>query len=300
MNASVATPAPFALHRLGNVVKTFLLLAAMSALTLLIGQRLGGPNGLVLAGGVVLLMNAVTFWFSDRIALAMTGAKELPRSELPWLHAMVDQLAARADLPRPRLYLVHSATPNAFATGRSPKHAAIAVTTGLLELLARPASFGAEPERRELMAVLAHELSHVRNRDTLTMTIAGTLAGLITQLAQFAFFWGAGRDDDESPGASLGLLLVAPLAATLLQLAVSRSREFDADAAAAQLTHDPLALANALARLESGNRLRPMHQNPATAHLFIVNPLAGGGLLKLFATHPPIEERIERLVALRG
>lgn len=297
MNATVLE-APTALHRAGNLLKTGVLLAALSALVLVLGQRLGGPHGLLVSGGLVLLMNFVSFWFSDRIALAMNGARELPPSELPWLHALTAQLARRADLPLPRLYVVSSLTPNAFATGRSPKHAAIAVTTGLLEVL----------DRRELTGVLAHELAHVKNRDTLIMTVAATLAGVISHLAQLAFFWGGallgGRSDDrEDTGGSalgtLGLLLVAPLAATLLQLAVSRSREFDADATAAQLTGDPLGLANALARLEQGNRALPMDHSPATAHLFIVNPLSGGGLMSLFATHPPIAARIERLARLR-
>jgi heat shock protein HtpX len=297
MNAT-AVQSPTALHRAGNLLKTGVLLAALSALVLVIGQRLGGPNGLLMSGALVLVMNFASYWFSDRIALAMNGARELPPSELPWLHALVGQLAHRAELPTPRLYVVHSPTPNAFATGRSPKQAAIAVTTGLLELL----------DRRELTGVLAHELAHVKNRDTLIMTVAATLAGVISHVAQLAFFWGGallgGRSDDrEDDGGSalgtLGLLLVAPITATLLQLAVSRSREYDADATAAQLTGDPLALANALARLEQGNRLLPMERSPATAHLYIVNPLSGGGLMSLFSTHPPIAERIERLVALR-
>lgn len=285
-------------HRAGNLVKTGLLLAALSALVLVLGRRLGGANGLVMAGGLVLVMNVVSFWFSDRIALAMNGARELPRSELPWLHALVQQLASRAELPVPRLYVVASDTPNAFATGRSPEHAAIAVTTGLLHHL----------DRRELTGVLAHELAHVKNRDTLIMTVAATLAGVITQLAQWAFFWGGsllgGRSDDGEEGGSalstLGALLVAPIAATLLQLAVSRSREYDADATAAQLTGDPMALANALARLEQGNRALPMPNAAATAHLYIVNPLSGGLLSSLFSTHPPMGERIERLVAMRA
>lgn len=284
------------IHRAGNLVKTGVLLAAMSALVLFLGQRLGGANGLLISGAVVLLMNFGAWWFSDRIALAMNGARELSRGELPWLQALVDQLASRAGLPRPKLYVVETPTPNAFATGRSPEHAAVAVTTGLLEQL----------DRRELIGVLAHELAHVKNRDTLIMTVAATLAGVITHVAQLAFFWGGaltGRSDDgdEEHGsglATLGVLLVAPIAATLLQLAISRSREFDADATAAQITGDPRGLANALARLEHGNRALPMDHSPATAHLFIVNPLSGGGVMSLFATHPPMQARIERLLQL--
>lgn len=296
MSSATLTSTPW-LHRGGNLLKTGLLLAALSALVLVLGQRLGGPQGLAIAGGVVLLMNFVSYWFSDRIALAMHGARELPRSELPWLHALLDEVARRANLPRPRLYVMDTDTPNAFATGRSPEHSAVAVTTGLLQLL----------DRRELAGVLAHEVAHVKNRDTLIMTVAATLAGVITHLAQMAFFWGGsllGRHDDEDEGSSvfgtIGVLLVAPIAATLLQLAISRSREFDADATAAEITGDPQALASALSRLEQGNRLLPMDRSPASAHLFIVNPLSGGGVMGLFATHPPIEARIEKLLAMRG
>jgi heat shock protein HtpX len=285
------------LHRGGNLLKTGLLLAAMSALVLVLGQRLGGPQGLVIAGGVVLLMNFVSYWFSDRIALAMHGARELSAHELPWLHGLLDEVSRRANLPRPRLYVIEGDTPNAFATGRSPEKAAVAVTTGLLQLL----------DRRELAGVLAHEVAHVKNRDTLIMTVAATLAGVITHLAQLAFFWGGsllgGGQDDEDEGSSafatIGVLLVAPIAATLLQLAISRSREFDADATAAEITGDPRALASALSRLEQGNRLLPMDRSPASAHLFIVNPLSGGGVMGLFATHPPIAARIEKLLAMR-
>jgi len=281
-------------HRLSNVVKTTLLLAALSALVLAVGQAVGGGRGLLVAGAVVLVMNSVSYWFSDSLALAMNGAKPLASGAVPALEQLTAQLARRAGLPMPRLYVIHSPTPNAFATGRNPQRAAVAVTTGLLELL----------DRRELAGVLAHELSHVKNRDTLIMTVAATLAGVITQVAQWAFWWGGallGRgDDDDSPNAlaTLGLLIVAPLSATLLQLAISRSREFDADAAAAELTGDPRGLASALARLEDGNQLRHLNRSPATAHLYIVNPLSGGGVLSLFATHPPIERRIERLLAM--
>lgn len=281
-------------HRVSNLVKTTVLLAALSALVLAVGQLIGGPRGLVVAGVIVLAMNFFSYWFSDSLALAMSGAKPLAPGAVPGLEPLTAQLARRAGLPMPRLYVIESRTPNAFATGRTPERAAVAVTTGLLELL----------DRRELAGVLAHELAHVKHRDTLIMTVAATLAGVITQVAQWAFFWGGavlGRgDDDDSPNAlaTLGLLIVAPLSATLLQLAISRSREFDADAAAAELTGDPRGLASALARLEDGNHLHHLNQNPATAHLYIVNPLSGGGVLSLFATHPPIERRIERLLAM--
>jgi heat shock protein HtpX len=266
-------------------------------LTLGVGHLIGGPKGLLVSGALVLVMNFVSFWFSDSLALMMNRARPLEPGQVPWLESMTADLARRAGLPMPRLYLVDSPTPNAFATGRSPEQAAVAVTTGLLQLLGR----------RELAGVLAHELSHVKNRDTLIMTVAGTLAGAITHVAQLVFWWGGallgrGDDEDEEGGgvlATLGLLIVAPVAATLLQLGISRAREFDADASAAQLTGDPQGLASALSRLESGNRSIPLDHSPATAHLFVVNPLSGRGVLGLFATHPPIEARVERLLSMR-
>ncbi|MEW5741222.1 MAG: zinc metalloprotease HtpX [Myxococcota bacterium] len=282
-------------HRVSNVLKTTVLLAALSALMLAVGHLVGGPRGLLFAGAFVLVMNFASYWFSDALALMMNGARPLQPGEAPQLEQLTAQLARRAGLPMPRLYVIHSRTPNAFATGRSPEKAAIAVTTGLLEIL----------EPRELAGVLAHELSHVKNRDTLIMTVAATLAGVITQVVHWVFWWGGallGRsdDDDGAPNAlaTLGLLLVAPLTATLLQLAISRSREYDADATAAELTQDPRGLASALARLEEANHFHPLNRSPATAHLFIVNPLSGGAVLSLFSTHPPIQRRIERLLAL--
>lgn len=286
-------------HRVGNALKTTVLLAGLTALVLLIGQRLGGPRGLAFAGFFVVVMNFASYWFSDKIALAMHGAKPLPRQQAPWLHDMVERLAERAGMPVPKLYLLPMPMPNAFATGRSPKHAAVAVTTGLMELL----------DRRELEGVLAHELAHVRNRDTLIGTVAATLAGVISYAAQMLFFFGGSMlsrsDDDEGGGgafAQLGLLLVAPIAATLLQLAVSRSREYGADATGAQLCGDPEALASALMKLERGAQLMPYDRAPASSHLFIVNPLSGGGVMKLFSTHPPIPERVRRLqeMSVRG
>jgi heat shock protein HtpX len=286
-------------HRLGNALKTTVLLAGLTALVLLIGQKLGGARGLAIAGFFVVVMNFASYWFSDKIALAMHGAQPLPRHQAPWLHDMLERLSARADMPTPRLYLLPTATPNAFATGRSPKHAAVAVTTGILEIL----------DRRELEGVLAHELAHVRNRDTLIGTVAATLAGVISYAAQMLFWFGGSmlsRDDDEEGGgiagalSSLGLLLVAPIAATLLQLAVSRSREYGADLTGAQLCGDPDALADALMKLERGAQLMPYDRAPATSHLFIVNPLSGRAVMKLFSTHPPIPERVRRLRELGG
>jgi heat shock protein HtpX len=285
-------------HRLGNALKTTVLLAGLTALVLLIGQRLGGPRGLAFAGFFVVVMNFVSYWFSDKIALAMHGAKPLPREQAPWLHDMVERLAARAGMPVPKVYLLPTPTPNAFATGRSPRHAAVAVTAGLMEIL----------DRRELEGVLAHELAHVRNRDTLIGTVAATLAGVISYAAQMLFFFGGSmlsRGDDDEGGAGdafaqIGLLLVAPIAATLLQLAVSRSREYGADATGAELCGDPDALANALLKLDQGAHLMPYDRAPASSHLFIVNPLSGGGVMKLFSTHPPIPERVRRLREMSG
>lgn len=281
-------------HRTSNILKTAVLLAGMTALVMGIGHLIGGARGLLWAGAIVVVMNFVSFWFSDKLALAMNRAHPLPPGELPWLEQMVARIAQRANVPMPRLYLVDSHTPNAFATGRSPEKAAVAVTTGLLKIL----------NQRELAGVIAHELSHVKNRDTLIMTVAATLAGVISHVAQWVFWFGGSmlrRDDDDEGGgfAALGVLLVAPLTATLLQLAISRAREFDADASAAELTGDPEGLASALGRLESGNRVMPLNHSPATAHLFIVNPLSGGGVMGLFATHPPIEARVERLLQMR-
>jgi heat shock protein HtpX len=280
-------------HRLGNALKTTVLLAGLTALLLLVGERLGGPRGLLVAGFFVGVMNFVSYWFSDRIALAMHGAQPLEYAQAPWLHQMVERLAARAGMPKPKLYVLPTRTPNAFATGRDPAHAAVAVTAGLVELL----------DSRELEGVLAHELAHVKNRDTLIGTVAATLAGVISYAAQMLFWFGGSllsRDDDEEGGlghalGNLGVLLVAPIAATLLQLAVSRSREYGADATGAQLCGDPEALADALMKLERGAELLPYDRAPATSHLFIVNPLSGGAIMHLFSTHPPIPERVRRL-----
>ncbi|QDE91741.1 protease HtpX [Myxococcus xanthus] len=281
-------------HRLGNALKTTVLLAGLTALVLVIGDRLGGPQGLLFAGLFAVVMNFGSYWFSDRIALAIHGARPLPYEQAPWLHDMVARLASRAGMPKPKVYILPTAAPNAFATGRNPSHAAIAVTAGLMELL----------DRRELEGVLAHELGHVRNRDTLIGTVAATLAGIISYAAQMLFWFGGSMlsrgDNDERGGlgsafANLGLLLVAPIAATLLQLAVSRSREYGADQTGAELAGDPDALANALLKLERGAEAIPYDKAPATSHLFIVNPLHRGGVMALFSTHPPIPERVRRL-----
>jgi heat shock protein HtpX len=277
-----------------NYLKTTLLLAGLSGLLLLAGQLLGGRSGLTIALVLAVALNAGSYFFSDKLALAATGARPVSEAEAPWLYAMVGELAARMELPMPRLYLSPSPQPNAFATGRSPRHAAVAVTQCILSVL----------DERELRAVLAHELSHVANRDILIASIAATIATAITYIAQLGFFLG-GSDDEDAPNpvAALLLVLLAPIAAMIIQLAVSRSREFGADATGAQFSGDPVALASALRKLEAyARRTPPATRNPSTAPLFIVNPFRAGiaGFARLFSTHPPTEERIRRLRALAG
>ena len=280
-------------HTLSNYLKTAVLLAGMTALTLWVGRAVGGPRGLAIAAVLAVGMNFLSYWFSDKLALAMHGAQPLPFDAAPWLHEGLHRLSERAGIPTPRLYFVPTHAPNAFATGRNPAHAAVAVTAGLLDSLSQ----------REVMAVLAHELAHVANRDTLISTVAASLAGVISYVAQSLFwfggaFLGGGRDRDEDGAgglAQLGVLLVAPIAATLLQLAISRSREYEADATGAGLLGDPDALADALDRIDRGVQQHPYDRAPATSHLFIANPLSGGAILALFSTHPPMEERIRRL-----
>lgn len=260
------------------------------------GRYLGGDHGLVVAFVFAALMNFGAFWFSDRVVLAMYGARPVDMSQAPDLHRIVHNLALRAQIPMPRLYLIPSEALNAFATGRSPRHAAVAATEGLLRHL----------RSEEVEGVLAHEIAHVKHRDTLISTVAATLAGVVMMLANMlrwaAIFGGIRRDDrDDGGGGLAGLLvmtIVAPLAAMLIQLAISRSREFDADRAGAQLAGSPFGLAAALEKLAYASERVPLPAQPQTAHLFIVNPLSGGGLTRLFSTHPPIEERIRRLRAM--
>jgi heat shock protein HtpX len=281
---------------MGNVIKTGVLLAALTSLVVLIGGALGGQQGMLIAFVLAIAMNFGSYWFSDRIVLSMYGAQPIEESQAPDLYRIVRRLTTKAGIPLPRIYLIPGDTPNAFATGRSPQHAAVAVTEGIMRML----------DDEELEGVLAHELSHVRNRDTLTMTIAATLAGVITYLAHMAqwaaMFGGARRDDEEgSSGGVIGSLLMAilaPIAAMLIQMAISRAREFEADASGARLVGRPWGLAKALEKLEMASKMAPMDATPATAHLFIVNPLNGQGLLALFSTHPPIQERIARLRAM--
>jgi len=276
-----------------NVLRTTVLLAALTALFLVIGGAIGGNQGLFIAFVFALLMNFASYWFSDKIVLSMYGAREVSLNEAPDLYRLVQRLAQRAGIPMPRLYIIPSDAPNAFATGRNPQHGAVAVTEGILRML----------DTDELAGVLAHELGHIRNRDTLIMTVAATLAGAITMLAHMAQ-WGAifgfGRRDEEDSGGGgmlslLFMAILAPIAATLIQLAISRSREYFADSTGAAVAGSPSGLARALEKLHYASQRLPLDANPATAHLFIVNPLTGGSLVNLFSTHPPIEERIRRL-----
>jgi heat shock protein HtpX len=282
---------------MSNVFKTGLLLAVLTAMLVMIGGAIGGQQGMVIAFVIALAMNFFSYWFSDKIVLAAYGAKPIDEAEAPRLYAIVHRLATRAGIPMPRVYLVPSETPNAFATGRNPQHAVVAVTEGIMRIL----------DEEELEGVLAHELSHVKNRDILISTIAATLAGAITYLAHMAqwaaMFGGRSRDDEEggsNPIAMILLAILAPIAAMLVQMAVSRSREFQADATGARVAGKPWGLAKALEKLQMANEAVPMADaTPATAHLFIVNPLSGQTLMRLFSTHPPLEERIARLRAMR-
>jgi heat shock protein HtpX len=282
-----------------NRTKTLILLSALTALFLWIGHALGGQGGLLLALVIAGAMNFGAYWFSDRIVLRMHGAQEVTAAEAPELHWAVRDLALRAGLPMPRVYIMPDDAPNAFATGRDPQHAAVAVTQGLLNLLSRD----------EVEGVLAHELAHIRNRDTLVMAVAATLAGALSTLANMAAWGamlGAGRSDEgeEGPSPLAGLLgvLVAPFAAMLIQMAISRSREFMADEYAARVTGNPMALASAIRRIVAGSRRVPISAgSPATAHLYIINPFRNGGLAQLFSTHPSTAARVDRLEAmLRG
>ncbi|HWH75995.1 MAG TPA: zinc metalloprotease HtpX [Candidatus Binatus sp.] len=282
-----------------NGFRTTILLAALTALVVWIGGMFGGANGaviaLLLAGG----MNFFSYWFSDKIVLKMYGAQEIAANDDPELYSIVQELAGRGGLPMPRVYIIPEETPNAFATGRNPEHAAVAVTMGIRRIL----------NKRELSGVLGHELTHVKNRDILISSIAATLAGAISYLAHMAqwgmIFGGGSRDREEGGSGIFGLLfmmIVAPIAAMLIQMAVSRSREYMADAGGAKISGDPLALASALRKLEMGAQNIPLQVSDATAnstaHMFIVNPLSGGGLANLFSTHPAMEERIARLEAM--
>ncbi len=278
-----------------NTLKTGLLLGALTGLFMLIGGLFGGQQGVVIAFLFAMVMNFGSYWFSDRLVLRMYRAQPVSEDQAPELHAMVKNLALKASLPMPSVYIVPGDTPNAFATGRDENHAVVAVTEGLLRILSRD----------ELEGVISHELSHIKNRDMLVGSIAATLAGAIVMLAnmaQWAALFGGGRDEEEGGSGILGLILMAvlaPLAATIIQMSISRSREYLADEGGAQVSGKPYSLAGALEKLSRASRAIPMEANPSTAHLFIVNPLTGRSLMNLFSTHPPIEERIARLRSMR-
>ncbi len=277
-----------------NTLKTGILLTVLTLFLVFIGRLIGGPAGMVTAFIIALIMNGVSYWFSDRIVLAMYHAKEALPDEAPQLYQIVGGLAQKANLPLPKIYIIPSQTPNAFATGRNPRHAAVAVTKGILNIL----------DHDELEGVLAHELSHVRNRDILIGSIAATIAGaifMLSYIARFAALFTGYRGSRNRGGGIVGLLvvtIVAPIAAMLIQMAISRSREYQADSSAGILSGQPLALASALKKLHSMNKKIPIKANPSTAHMFIVSPLTGGGLANLFSTHPPVENRIEALKRL--
>jgi heat shock protein HtpX len=280
-----------------NTIKTGLLLGSLTGLLMLIGGWFGGQNGVVIAFFFAVVMNFGSYWFSDKIVLSMYHAKAVSESDAPELYAMVKNLTLRASMPMPRVYIIPEDTPNAFATGRNEQHAVVAVTEGILRIL----------DRDELEGVLAHELTHIRNRDILIGSIAATLAGAIVMLANMAqwaaMFGGVNRDDDDGGGSNIvGMILMAilaPIAATLIQMAISRSREYMADAGGAKISGKPYGLAGALEKLSQASRAIPMNANPSTAHMFIVNPLTGRSLMNMFSTHPPIEERIARLRGMR-
>jgi len=275
-----------------NTLKTTILLATLTALFVIVGNILGGTSGMVIAFFFAIIMNLGAYWFSGDVALRMAGAREVSPEEAPQLHQLIDELATYARLPKPRVAIIDSPSPNAFATGRDANHAVVAVTTGIVSLLSRD----------ELAGVLAHELGHVRNHDILISSVAATIAGAITMLAHMAqwamIFGGMGRSDDDdgmNPLAALAMIVLAPLAATVIHLAISRSREYGADDTGARIHGNPESLARALEKLETATSMRPLQVNPAVSSLFIVNPLRGVNLGGLFSTHPPIEERIRRL-----
>ena len=281
---------------MGNLFKTALLLGVLTSVLVLLGGALGGQQGMLLGLIFAAVMNFGAYWFSDKVALSMSGAQPLDEARAPELFRTIRGLATRAGIPMPRVYVIPEDAPNAFATGRNPENAAVAVTEGIVRVL----------DHEELEGVLAHELAHIKNRDTLIMTVAATLAGAITyaaHMAQFAtMFGGSRRDDEEGHGGgvigTLALAILAPIAATLIQLAISRAREYQADATGARIAGKPWGLAKALEKMEMAAGMAHAEPAPATAHLYIVNPLTGGGLRALFSTHPPIQERVARLRAM--
>jgi len=278
-----------------NSLKTVMLMAALTALLVWAGNAFGGQSGMFIAFGVAMLLNFGSYWFSDKLVLRMYNAREVTEREAPELYSMVRSLAQRAELPMPKVYLIPGEQPNAFATGRNPEHAAVAATEGIMRTLSR----------EELSGVMGHELAHIKNRDILIGTIAATVAGAISMLAnmaQWAMIFGGGRssDDDEggNPIAGLLMIILAPFAAMLIQMAISRSREYIADADGARIAGNPRYLSNALRKLHNAAQQIPMNATPATAHMFIVSPLSGGAIASLFSTHPPMEKRIEKLESM--
>lgn len=279
-----------------NGFKTMVLMVTLTLMLVAIGGILGGKSGMTFALIMAFGMNFITYWFSDKIVLKMYGAKPVTESEAPELYGMVRRLAHKAELPMPKVCIMDEDQPNAFATGRNPNHGTVAVTTGIMRILSR----------EELEGVIAHELAHIKHRDILVSTIAATIAGAISylaQMAQWAAIFGGGRHDDEEGGgnpiAAIVMMIVGPIAAMLVQMAISRSREYGADAGGARIAGNPMHLAGALKKLHMASQQIHMDANPATSHMFIVNPLTGGGILKLFSTHPPMEERVARLEAMR-
>jgi heat shock protein HtpX len=277
-----------------NYIKTAMLMVILTLLLVFAGGALGGKSGMTFALIMAFLMNFITYFFSDKIVLKMYKAREVSEAEAPVLHRIVRRLSQKAGMPMPKVYIIPDMSPNAFATGRNPNHAAVAATEGIMQLLSE----------EELAGVMAHELAHVRHRDILIGTIAATVAGAISylaQMAQWAMIFGGRHDDDEgsNPIAALVMMIVLPIAAMLIQMAISRSREYAADEGGARLHGNPHALANALRKLHNGAQAIPMHATPATSHMMIVNPFSGGGIKKLFSTHPPVEERIARLESLK-
>ena len=277
-----------------NNIKTLFLLVTLTLVLVWAGGALGGKQGMTIALIFALGINFISYWFSDKIVLKMYGAKQVTEAEAPDLHSIVRSLVQKAGMPMPKVYIMDQEQPNAFATGRNPQHAAVAVTAGIMRILTR----------EELQGVIGHELSHIKNRDILISTIAATIAGAISylaQMAQWAMIFGGHRGDDDeggSPIAAFVMMIVGPLAAMIIQMAISRSREYAADSGGAEISGNPRYLSGALRKLHMASQKIPMHANPATSHMFIVNPLTGGGILKLFSTHPPIEERIARLEAM--
>lgn len=277
-----------------NTLKTTVLMVTLTLMLIAIGGILGGKTGMTLAFIIAFGMNFISYWFSDKIVLKMYRAQPVSQSDAPELYAMVRRLAQKAGIPMPKIYIIEKAQPNAFATGRNPANGAVAVTSGIMRILTR----------EELEGVIAHELAHIKHRDILIGTIAATLAGAISylaQMAQWAMIFGGRQDDDDggSPIAAIVMMIVGPIAAMLVQMAISRSREYGADAAGARISGNPAYLSSALKKLHTASQRIPMDANPATSHMFIVNPLKGGWLSKLFSTHPPMEERIARLESMR-